>query len=102
MTWEATLKPYKHQITHLGRVDIVISAEKFLFLLGKFQLEEREKPDGRAQTYPTYPVMIPDQARSTDTWALQIRVGETHFEWYPCNLERAAANFSRYIRFSHK
>ena len=26
-------KPYKHQITHLGRVDIVISAEKFLFLL---------------------------------------------------------------------
>ena len=24
VTWQATLKPYKHQITHLGRVDIVI------------------------------------------------------------------------------
>jgi len=33
VTWQATLKPYKHQITHLGRVDIVICAEKFLFLL---------------------------------------------------------------------
>jgi len=30
-----TLAPlcYKHQITHLGRVDIVISAEKNLFML---------------------------------------------------------------------
>ena len=27
VTWQATIKPYKHQITHLGRVDIVISAE---------------------------------------------------------------------------
>ena len=29
VTWQATLKPYKHQITHLGRVDIVISSENF-------------------------------------------------------------------------
>ena len=28
MTWQATLRPYKHQITH---VDIVISAENFFF-----------------------------------------------------------------------
>ena len=57
MTWQATLKPYKHQITHLGRVDIVIR-RKIIFLLGKFQREERGKPDGRAQTYPTNPVLI--------------------------------------------
>ena len=61
VTWQASLKPYKHQITHLGRVDIVISGKIFFF--GKFQLEERENPDGRAQTYPTYPGMGPAQAR---------------------------------------
>ena len=32
MTWQATLKPYKHHLTHLGRVDIVKqSAEIFFF-----------------------------------------------------------------------
>ena len=31
VTWQATLKPYKHQIIHLGRVDIVIFAEIFFF-----------------------------------------------------------------------
>ena len=51
---------YKHQITHLGRVDIVISAEIFFFW---FRREEREKPDGRAQTYPTYPGMLAAQAK---------------------------------------
>ena len=51
VTWQATLKPYTHQITHLGRVDIVIR-RKIIFLLGKFQREEsregktrREGPD---------------------------------------------------------
>ena len=58
-SWQATLKPYKHQITHLknlshlGReVDIVIYAENFFFCC-EFRREERENPDGRAQTYPT-------------------------------------------------
>jgi len=61
VTWEATLKPYKHQITHLGRVDIVISAKKNLFL--KIPAWKRGKPDGRAQTYPTYPGIRPAQAK---------------------------------------
>jgi len=42
------------QITHLGRVDIVVSAENFFL---KVQREERENPDARAETYPTYPVI---------------------------------------------
>ena len=67
MTWQATLKPYKHQITHLGRVDIVISAEISFSALKKFQREEREPPDGRAQTYPTYPVIRSAQAKKVHT-----------------------------------
>ena len=29
----------------------------------KFQLEERENPDGKAQTYPTYPGIRPAHAK---------------------------------------
>ena len=46
---QATLKPYKlkHQITHLGRVDIVIGGN-FLFLkIPSVKYEERGNPDGR-------------------------------------------------------
>ena len=43
----------------MGRVDIVV----FSFLLRKFRREERGKPDGRAQTYPTYPGMLAAQAK---------------------------------------
>ena len=46
VTWQATLKPYKHQIKDLGRVDIVICAEKFFLT-------------GGPGPYPTYHVMIP-------------------------------------------
>ena len=52
VTWQATLKPYKHQISHLGRVEIE-------------HREERGNPDGRAQTYPTYPVMSAASKKST-------------------------------------
>ena len=46
MTWQATLKPYKHQINDLGRVDIVISADfvrgiTCLCLPGPLQLAHR-------------------------------------------------------------
>ena len=67
MTWQATLKPYKHQITHLGRVDIVISA-KNSFSAVKIPAWKRENPDGRAQTYPTYPGIRPAQAKRIYTW----------------------------------
>ena len=34
VAWQATLRPYKHQITHLGTTfDIVISPENFFVLL---------------------------------------------------------------------
>ena len=39
MTWQATIKPYKHQITHLGRVDVVIFAENFFFAVKLAQKE---------------------------------------------------------------
>ena len=49
MTWQATLKPYKHQINDLGRVDIVIWAEKFFFCCENSGVREgktrREGPD---------------------------------------------------------
>ena len=49
MTRQATLKPYKHQITHLGRVEIVISAKKIFFCCENSSVEEgktrREGPD---------------------------------------------------------
>ena len=44
-TWQATLKPYKHQITQLGRVDIVkIPAWR----------EGKPRPGGPRPTYPPY------------------------------------------------
>ena len=67
MTWQATLKPYKHQITHLGRVDIVISGEIFFYAV-KIPAWKREKPDGRAQTLPTYPGIRAAQAKKEYTW----------------------------------
>ena len=51
-----------NQITHLGRVDMVVISENS-FSAVKFPREERENPDGRAQTYPTYPVMLSAQAK---------------------------------------
>ena len=46
----------------LGRVDIVISAEIFFFCCDNSGVK-RETPDGRAQTYPTYPGMRSGQAK---------------------------------------
>ena len=46
---------YKHQITHLGRVDIVIWAENFFFCCENSGVKRGKNPDGTAQTYPTYP-----------------------------------------------
>ena len=57
MTWQATLKPYKHQITHLGTFDIVILPEIFFFCCENSGVKRGKNPDGTAQTYPTYPVM---------------------------------------------
>ena len=68
MTWQATLKPYKHQINDLGRVvDIVICAENFFFCCDNSGVKNRENPDGRAQTYPTYPGMRSGQAKIIHT-----------------------------------
>ena len=53
-------------MTHLGRVDIVISAKIFFFCC-EFRREERGKPDERAQTYPTYPGMLSAQAKKEYT-----------------------------------
>ena len=45
-------QPYKHQITHFGRVDIVISAEILFFCC---ENSGAKKGKGRAQTFPTSP-----------------------------------------------
>ena len=59
MTWQATLKPYKHQITHLGRVDIVISAENFFFCCENSGVKRGKTPTGGPR--PTLPT--PDKVR---------------------------------------
>ena len=38
----------------------MVSAENFFL---KFQREERENPDARAETYPTYPVISAAEAK---------------------------------------
>ena len=63
VTWQATLKPYKHQITHLGRVDIVISAEKILFMLGKSQRGRGKNPTGGPRPYLPTPACCPPKQK---------------------------------------
>ena len=62
VAWQATLKLYKHQITHLGRVDIVISAEIFFFCCEisgvKRGKTRREGPD-----LPFHPVIRAGKAK---------------------------------------
>ena len=55
MTWQATLKPYKHQINDLGRVDIVIWTEEFFFCCENSGVREGKTRDGRARTLPYLP-----------------------------------------------
>ena len=66
MKWQATLKPYKHQIIHLGRVDIVIFAEFFFLCCENSGVKRGENPR-RAQTYPTYPGIRAAQAKKEYT-----------------------------------
>ena len=53
MTWQATLKPYKHQINDLGRVDIVIWAENFFFCCENSGVKRGKNPTGGPR--PTLP-----------------------------------------------
>ena len=63
MTWQATLKPYKHQINDLGRVDIVISAEFFLFCCENSGVKRGKTPTGGPRpTLPT-PGLGPPEAK---------------------------------------
>ena len=51
MTWQATIKPYKHQITHLGRVDVVIFAENFFFCCENSGVKRGKNPTGGPRPY---------------------------------------------------
>ena len=74
MTWQATLKPYKHQITHLGRVDIVISAENFFFCCENSSVKRGKTPTGGPRpTLPTPACCPPKQKKNTP--ATQRRLG---------------------------
>ena len=53
VTWQATIKPYKHQITHLGRVDVVIFAENFFFCCENSGVKRGKNPTGGPR--PTLP-----------------------------------------------
>lgn len=56
MTWQATLKPYKHQINDLGRVDIVIWAEKIFFCCENSGVREgKTRREGPDPTLPSQP-----------------------------------------------
>ena len=75
MTWQATLKPYKHQINDLGRVDIVIWAENFFFCWENSGVREGKT---RARPYPTYPVMsAPPSKNNIHTLNKSLRMGPT-------------------------
>ena len=51
VTWQATLKPYKHQINDLGRVDIVIWPEKFFFCCENSGVKRGKNPTGGPRPY---------------------------------------------------
>ena len=67
-SWQATLKPYKHQINDLGRVvDIVISAEDFFFCCDNSGVKTGKTPTGGPRPTPTYPGMRSGQAKIIHT-----------------------------------
>ena len=70
MTWQATLKPYKHQITHLGRVDIVISAENFFFCCENSGVKRGKNP--REGPDPTLPTRYPGMRLVANTGAVNM------------------------------
>ena len=64
VTWQATIKPYKHQITHLGRVDVVIFAENFFF--ENSGVKRGKNPSGAPRpTLPTRHAGRPKQKEHT-------------------------------------
>ena len=60
----ATLKPYKHQITQMGRVDVVVFAENFFFCAEKIPARREGKPRRERPDLPClYPGMLAAQAK---------------------------------------
>ena len=71
VTWQATIKPYKHQITDLGRVDVVIFPENFFFCCENSGVKRGKNPTGAPRpTLPT-PACWPPQAKRIHTCAKQ-------------------------------
>jgi len=56
VTWQATLRPYKHQITHLGTFDIVISPANFFFCCENSSVKRGNPP-------PDLPYLPHDEGR---------------------------------------